>query len=92
MYVVDVGLLVSFLGATITGIVKFRSFLSLLGIHPNYEALPMGLFRTIHDWSGLVMAILVLTHLILNWGWIVETTKEYFGATKPVEVSKTNKK
>ena len=37
-----------------------------------------GLLRTIHDWSGLAMAILVLVHLILNWGWIIETTKEYF--------------
>ena len=77
-YITDFGLLVSFLGVTFTGIVKFRSFLYMLGIHFNYDSMNMGLYRTIHDWSGIVMAALVLIHIILNWDWIVAMTKNYF--------------
>lgn len=77
-YIVDVGLLVSFLGASFTGIVKFRSFLSMLGISLDYESMNMTLYRQIHDWSGLVMVVLVLIHLILNWSWIVSVTKGFF--------------
>lgn len=77
-YFVDLGLLLSFLGVTFTGIVKFRSFLSLIGINLDYDSMNMGLYRTIHDWSGLAMAVLVLFHLIVNWGWIVGVTKEIF--------------
>ncbi|MBL7059125.1 DUF4405 domain-containing protein [Candidatus Pacearchaeota archaeon] len=91
MYVVDVGLLISFLAVTITGIIKFRSFWSLFGVKFVFEDAVWGIFRTIHDWSGLIMAILVLAHLILNWGWIVETTKEYFSRKKEEPVKKGKK-
>jgi hypothetical protein len=77
-YVVDVGLLVSFLGASITGVVKFRSFLSIIGMTPDYSSMNMNLYRQIHDWSGLVMVFLVLVHLMLNWSWIVSVTKGFF--------------
>ena len=89
MYVVDVGLLLSFLGVTITGIIKFRTLMGLFGVKFAFSDATWGLLRTIHDWSGLVMAILVLVHLILNWGWIVETTKEYFRRKEePIKASK----
>ena len=78
MYVVDMGLIISFLGVVITGIIKFRTLLGYFDVSLSFSDAGWGLLRTIHDWSGLVMAILVLIHLILNWGWIVETTKEYF--------------
>ena len=78
MYIVDVGLAISFLAVTITGIIKFRTLLGYFGVTLAFSDAAKSLLRTIHDWSGLAMAILVLVHLILNWGWIVETTKEYF--------------
>jgi len=78
MYVIDIGLVISFLGVVITGIIKFRTLLGYFGVTLVFSDAAKSLLRTIHDWSGLVMAILVLIHLILNWGWIVETTKEYF--------------
>lgn len=77
-YIVDVGLLISFLGASFTGVVKFRSFLSMLGINLDYASMNMTLYRQIHDWSGLVMVFLVLVHLVLNWSWIVSVTKGFF--------------
>ena len=90
MYVVDVGLILTFLAVTITGIIKFRSFWSLFGMKLTFADATWGILRTIHDWSGITMAILVLVHLILNWSWIVETTKEYF--SRKEEPVKANKK
>jgi len=77
-YLIDLGLLISFLGVTITGIIKFKSFLLLLGIQIDYALIPMEVISQIHDWAGLAMAILVLVHLILNWDWIVAVTKDIF--------------
>jgi len=94
IYLIDVGLLLSFLGVTVTGLIKFRSLHYLLGMDINYDALPTVLLRTIHDWSGFAMAVLVLMHLILHWGWIVETTKSYFkpAPSVPIKNSKIPKK
>ena len=77
-YVIDLGLLLSFLAVTITGIIKFGSFLSLFGISLDYSSMPIGTMSRIHDWSGIIMAVLVLIHLISNWDWIMATTKGYF--------------
>jgi len=77
-YIVDIGLLISGLLVIITGIIKFRSLWELLGININYEVMNMGAYRVIHDWSGIVMTVLVIVHLILNWDWIKGTTRGFF--------------
>lgn len=91
-YIVDFGLLISFLGVTITGIIKFRSFLSMIGINLDYASMNMTAYRYVHDWSGLVMALFVLIHLILNWDWIIATTKHYFSKKEEVVEGIKNKK
>jgi|APSaa5957512622_1039677.scaffolds.fasta_scaffold333079_2 hypothetical protein len=77
-YIIDIGLLISFLLVTITGIIKFKSFLSLFGISINYQEIPIRILSQMHDWAGLAMAIIVLIHLIENWEWITVTTKQIF--------------
>ncbi len=77
-YFVDIGLLISFLLVVVTGIIKFGSFLRALGINLDYANMPMKNMALIHDWSGIVMAVLVLIHLILNFDWIISTTKCFF--------------
>ena len=77
-YIVDVGLLISGLLAIITGIIKFKSFLALFGASIDYATIPIKLYSRIHDWAGLAMTVLVILHIILNWDWIVATTKGYF--------------
>ena len=75
-YFVDIGLIISFLLVTLTGIFKFRGIReSLTGL---YEAIPRATMSGIHDWSGVAMAVLVLVHLILNWDWIKSVTKDIF--------------
>lgn len=77
-YIIDVGLLISGLLVIITGIIKFRSLWNLLGININYELMNMTAYRIIHDWSGLVMTLFVIIHLVLNWDWIKGTTRGFF--------------
>ena len=84
-YILDVGLGISFLIVTLTGIFKFSGFREFLGISLGYRDPPMPLISAFHDWSGIVMAILVLGHLILNWDWIVGITKGFFEKEECVE-------
>lgn len=79
IYLVDVGLILSSLGVMITGLIKFRTLHHLLGMNLDYESMPLTLLRTIHDWTGFAMFVFVVLHIILHWGWIVDTTRHYFG-------------
>jgi len=71
-YIVDLGLFISFLSVSITGILK------LPGLARNMGALPFNVITPLHDFSGVVMTILVLLHLVLHWHWIVGMTKNFF--------------
>jgi hypothetical protein len=75
-YLVDVGMGVSFLLVAATGIMKFPGLIRTFGL--TYQQFPMVLLSKIHDWSGITMAALVLVHLVLNWRWIVCTTRSFF--------------
>ncbi len=77
-YFIDIGLLISFLIVTVTGLVKFGTLLRAVGINLTYSELPMKTISLWHDWSGAVLAFLVLIHLILNFDWIISTTKCFF--------------
>ena len=76
-YTVDLGLIVSFLAAFITGLIKFPGLLRSIGIETS--GIPYREISRVHDWSGLAMGILVVVHIVLNWNWLVAMTKRYFG-------------
>ena len=73
-YVIDLGMLVTFLLCFITGIIKFPGFLGF--IKATRYVLPMRDLTLIHDWSGVAMGLLVLAHLLLNFSWIITMTKQ----------------
>ena len=73
-YVIDLGMLVTFLLCFITGIIKFPGFLRFIGATRN--VLPMRDITLIHDWSGVVLGLFVLAHLVLNFPWIIAMTKQ----------------
>jgi cytochrome b subunit of formate dehydrogenase len=75
-YWVDIGLLITFLLSAITGIFKFPMWTNFFGF--IFQIIPHRLLSKIHDWSGLVMVLLVLVHLIMHWRWIVAMTKNIF--------------
>ncbi|MDD3176041.1 MAG: DUF4405 domain-containing protein [Candidatus Nanoarchaeia archaeon] len=75
-YWIDVGLAITFILTFITGIIKWPSFYQLVSTWPLKQ------ITFIHDWSGLVMSILIFIHLILHWNWIVVVTKSTFKGKK----------
>ena len=74
-YFVDLLLAIAFLLVSVTGILKFPGWFGHLH-------LPWRILSKIHDWSGILMALLVLIHLILHWKWIVSMTKMIFRGKK----------
>jgi len=68
----------SFLIAFFTGLIKWRLLVDFLGITHLYFVLPMGTIRVWHEWSSIVMSLLVLIHIVLHWKWIIITTRKIF--------------
>jgi len=77
-YWIDIGLAISFSISLITGLIKWPGLINLIGTSA-YKVLYVKNISLLHDWSGLIMGILVLTHLALHWKWIVSITKSTFG-------------
>ena len=78
-YIVDVMMGISFLLVGITGIFKMPEFRQWFLW--AFELIPGGTMRIIHDWSGIVMVVLVGIHLVLNWTWIKSMTKSIFNGS-----------
>tara|TARA_Y100000034_G_scaffold75166_1_gene90292 strand:+ start:5130 stop:5453 length:324 start_codon:yes stop_codon:yes gene_type:complete len=91
-YILDVILGIVFLIVVFTGIFKFSGFREFLGITLSYNDPPMPLISWFHDWSGIVMAVIVLVHLILNWDWIVSMTKSFFVKDEEAKIGEAVKK
>lgn len=77
IYIVDIGLFISFILVAVTGIIKFPGLMQAVGM--SYGNFPKSEFSMLHDWSGIALTLLVLIHIILHWDWIVVTTKRYLG-------------
>jgi len=76
-YLIDCGLIITFLLSFITGIIKFPEWTRYF--RDVYLLIPASTVSKIHDISGLVMGLLVLSHLLLHWRWIVAMTRSTFG-------------
>jgi membrane protein DedA with SNARE-associated domain len=76
-YWIDVGLAMSFLICFITGLIKWPGLVKLIGLS-TYKILQIKNISMLHDWSGLIMSVLVLVHLALHWKWIVSVSKNMF--------------
>jgi hypothetical protein len=79
-YLTSIGLLISSILVGFTGILKYPGI--LIGLGQYYQL--SGIFTVIHDWSGVVMGILVLIHLVLNWRWMVGFTKRIIKRNKGI--------
>ena len=73
-YFVDVALAISFFIVFVTGILKMKIF-SRIVMLPSWV-------HPLHDWSGILMGIIVFIHLALHWKWIVSVTKSIFKKDK----------
>lgn len=52
----------------VTGIIKWPGLIPALGL--TYRQVPVALITDIHDWSGLLMTVLVLGHVYQFRGFI----------------------
>jgi hypothetical protein len=70
-YWVDIGILISFIIAGITGIAKMPQLLPKLGLSIS----TIITMSWLHDWAGVAMVVLAAIHVALHWKWIVAMTK-----------------
>jgi len=70
-FIVDALMAVAFFALFVTGIMKFP----ILALHRYIQ---MGTFTFIHDWSGVILGLLVIVHIILHLNWFVCMIKKYF--------------
>jgi hypothetical protein len=78
-YCLDLSMGIVFLISFVTGIFKFTVLMHMLGL--TGIVMPLALMSDIHDWSGILLAILVAIHIILNHRWIVVMTRKILGGT-----------
>jgi len=77
---VDLALGFSFLICFVTGLLKWTLLLRLTGF--SGMILPSALFSDLHDWSGIILGLLVLAHLFLNRSWIAAMTINVLGGSR----------
>jgi hypothetical protein len=56
---------------------KWPGLIKIIGVDA-YKSLRIHNATFIHDWSGLIMGLLVIIHLILHGKWLVVVTKSFF--------------
>ena len=76
-YLIDLLMLISFVINSITGLIIF--FFLPTGVKRGSYQVFLGIIKQnwvdVHNWSGLLLILLVAIHLILHWKWIVSMTK-----------------
>lgn len=79
-YIIDVIMVLLFLGVAKSGIVLYF-FLPAgqrRGGWQTFFGLTKHTWSAIHNWCGLLLIALILVHIILHWKWILEMTKNIF--------------
>ena len=80
-YFIDIGLAISFFTCFITGLIKWPGLIKIIG--PSlYMFLHVRNITILHDWSGLIMGLIVFIHLAMHWKWIKVVTKNIFFSKK----------
>jgi hypothetical protein len=79
-WLVDLLMGITFFVCFVTGLLKYTVVLQLTGL--SNVILPAALISDLHDWSGILLGLFVLLHLILNRRWIISTTKKILAGNK----------
>ena len=68
------------IGKTLTNTTKIKLLLDAVSTVAVLVALvPAMTGQAIHEWLGMAVAVPIVVHLLLNWKWIVATTRRFFG-------------
>ena len=83
-YIVDFLAFVSFITTALSGLaIKFFMPSGVRqGRLQEFLGIQKGIWSEIHNWSGILLIIFVLIHLILHWDWIVCMTRNIFQVDK----------
>ena len=79
-WLVDILMGISFLVCFVTGLLKYEVLLQVTGL--NNVVLPAALISDLHDWTGILMGLFVVLHLVLNRRWILATTKKILAESR----------
>ena len=71
---VDLAMGIAFLFSAVTGTIKFMVLSRVAGF--SAIVLPVAQMSEVHDRAGIILAILVLVHLVLNRAWILSMTRK----------------
>lgn len=74
LYIINLGMLFSFIICGVTGIVKWPGLIPRVGL--TYQCLPFPMITLLHDWSGLLLCILAAIHVGMHWNWMVSMTRK----------------
>ena len=76
-YFVDLLMLIFFVINSITGLIIF--FFLPTGVKRGGYQVFLGIIKQnwvdIHNWSGILLILTIVIHLIIHWNWIVGMTK-----------------
>lgn len=77
-YVVDTAIAVAFVIAAVSGLVFLvpAGWLSLTGSATSALGIEFSAWRSLHDWTALVMIAGVTLHTALHWGWVKAMTRK----------------
>jgi hypothetical protein len=85
-YIINVGLLITLFLVATSGVLKLPGLLMDLGLFYTLS----GILTPIHYWSGLIMGILALSHVLLNWRFLLGYSKRllrmHFGKERVVSI------
>ncbi|MEN6443009.1 MAG: DUF4405 domain-containing protein [Methanoregula sp.] len=75
-WLLDMVMIVAFMLSFVTGLLKFTLLLRWTGL--STIILPSAGISDLHDWSSVLLGVLVFVHLILNRAGIITMTKKIF--------------
>ena len=94
---IDLAMITVFLFNVFTGLAMFfrlvtgggRQYSGIEGFNvSSLASLSTGAwYRVIHDWSGIIMVVLMLTHLILNWKTLMCYLRNAFRSVKIAKIT-----
>lgn len=79
-YLVDFLAAICFLVVAKTGLIIF--FFLPEGVrrggYQEFFGITKNTYVDIHNWAGIIFIILILSHIILHWSWMISNTKNFF--------------
>jgi len=83
-YIIDFFAFISFVISAVSGLVMLIYMPSGVrqGRFQEFLGIQKGVWVGMHDWSSIILIVLITIHFILHWDWIARATKDIFKKKK----------